>query len=67
VAWQYVRERRATASSHEFQTYLPDGAKPSDFVVVYNDSKFAHRGVSDVIMVGGLYKTGGRSLLSTAA
>jgi len=36
--WQYIRERRAEASSHKFPTYSPGGATVFDFVVVYSGS-----------------------------
>jgi len=50
--WQYLRERRAAASSdsHKFPTYSPGGATLFDFVVVYNGSKLCTRGVSDDAM-----------------
>jgi len=54
-----VRERRARASSHKFPTYLPGGATPSDFVVVYNDSKWALAMSSWLVACSLRYKTGG--------
>jgi len=47
VDWQYLRERRAGASSHKVPMYSPGGATMFDFVVLYNGSKLRIEGVRD--------------------
>jgi len=37
--WQYLRERRAAASTYKFLTYFPGGAILLDFVVVHDGGK----------------------------
>jgi len=45
--WQYLRERRAGASSRKFPPYSPGCAAMFEIVVVYNGSKLRTGGASD--------------------